>query len=106
MKTIQLRGAALEAAAAVHRLSKAHDLAINELKARFQAELDAVCSKSRTDTDAQLRIIEQATGEGLRPRLDGGEAELDVRYVDLGLAFVNVQDQSDKHVILESQSLS
>lgn len=106
MKTIQLKGAALEAAINIKAINDAHERALDEIKARFAKEVDAFCRITREETESQLAIVEQATGVQLMDGQKSKTCQLDLRYATLGLAFVNCMDDQEAHEHVFSQALS
>lgn len=106
MKTIQLKGAALEAAVNCRAISDAHDKGRQVLIEKVEAEMATFCKITHEETSAQLAIIERETGINLTKGAAEQTCQLDLRYVHLGLAFVNVQDDADEHTAADSQLLS
>jgi hypothetical protein len=101
MKTIQLKGAALEAALNCRRISDDHDKERKAMLVRYQDEAERHSEVTQAQLAAELAIIERETGVGLT---DGCDArQLDLRYVDLGFAFVNVDDKAEAHTLTLSQ---
>jgi hypothetical protein len=107
MKTIQLKGAALEAALKCRAISDEHDKERKRIIQQCEADMEKVCEITRDEMSAQLAIIEQQSGVSLRDQpLEGTMCQLDLRYVALGLAFVNVDDKKEGFEALVSQLLS
>lgn len=106
MKTIQLKGAALEAALNVRRITEAHERGLDELKERFAKEVDTFCSITQDETHSQLAIIERAAGVTLTHGEASRRCVLDLRYVTLGYAFVNIEDEQSEHGHEFSETLS
>lgn len=104
MKTIKLTGAALEAAHKVTVINSEHLKEKLRLFKEAEAKLAAACRVCDEEIKVQLAIIQEQTGVELSV---DGNAQLDVRYLPLGLAFVNIDDGKESVEVIEAtQALS